>query len=145
MDRSLTRGSMHFRGLLWRECPKHMLRASGGSSTSSKVWRCEKTLGRGNLIVHQWTRGAKTVDGGTGARSGLNPEAGHGSRLHRRPCCERRSTVPGGTARGGNDKYTIWRSRDTSKWSRPLPGEQSPTASFDSKGSHVAGCDGQVL
>ena len=78
MRRSLIRVLMHFRGLLWRKGPKRIPRAGGDSSTSSKVRICEKTLGRGNQIVHQWTRGAKTADEGSGARLALNSGARHG-------------------------------------------------------------------
>src|ERR1035437_4370033 len=79
MRRSLIRVLMHFRGLLWRKGPKRIPRAGGDSSTSSKVWICEKTLGRGNQIVHQWTRGAKTAGEGSGARLALNSGARHGA------------------------------------------------------------------
>src|ERR1019366_5346108 len=59
MRRSLIRVLMHFRGLLWRKGPKRIPRAGGDTSTSSKVRRCKKTLGRGNQSVHQCTRGGK--------------------------------------------------------------------------------------
>src|SRR5208283_6045378 len=78
MGRSLIRGLRHFRGLLWRKGPKRIPRAGGDSSTSSKVWRCEETLGRGNPIIHRWTRWAKTVGEGSGARLALNSGARHG-------------------------------------------------------------------
>src|ERR1019366_3731392 len=107
MDRSLKRVLTHFRGLLWRKCPKRIPRTGGDSSTSSKVWRCEETLGRGDYILHQWTREAKTVGVGKWGAISVQSRSAARGRHYRRPCCGRPSTVPAGTTRGGNDRICI--------------------------------------
>jgi|ERR1019366_5222672 hypothetical protein len=134
-----------FYGPALAQRPKTRTACRRGSSTSSKVWRCDKTLGRGGLIVHQWARGAKTVGERSGARLAVNFGARHGldTIAGRAAAGHRRSRLA--PPEGKMTENIFWRSRDTSKWSRPLPAGHSPTASFDSKRSRVAGFEGQLL